>query len=195
MNDTTIPQSHITLYKTAFVIFYGVPSIARAPLPTPLSNRSNLSNWTNNQIVQPSARPKSHILRRRHPRSIRNLGLHVRNHAQQILNHFVPRLAPGVLDLLHLLLGVLAGVLFRLLVAARVLFYSIVSPSISWCACYERRCVVIERVLVGLGSGWGVIGEGHLLLEFLELVIFLLAVVFYFLLRFVLGVFDALRSV
>ena len=42
----------------------------------------------------------------------------------------------------------------------------------------------------------GTYGMGeHLLLELLELVIFLLPVVFYLFLRFVLGVLDTLRSV
>lgn len=42
----------------------------------------------------------------------------------------------------------------------------------------------------------GMCGMGeHLLLELLELVIFLLPVVFYLFLRFVLGVFDTLRAV
>ena len=46
-------------------------------------------------------------------------------------------------------------------------------------------------------SGHGVEGEkaGNLLFEFFELVLFLLAVIFYFFLRFGSGVFDALGSV
>ena len=39
---------------------------------------------------------------------------------------------------------------------------------------------------------WGVDGKVHLLLEFFELVVFLLAIFFYLFLRFGSGVFDAL---
>lgn len=47
--------------------------------------------------------------------------LHLRNHPQQIINNLIPRFAPRVLDGLHLLLCVLAGILLGLLVAACVL--------------------------------------------------------------------------
>lgn len=90
----------------------------------------------------------------RRSNSIRHLGLHIRNHAQQILNDLVPSLVPRLLDPLQLLVRIFAGIFFRFLVAA---------------------CV--------------------LLLEFLELVIFFLPVVFNLFLCFVLGVFDTLRSV
>lgn len=55
----------------------------------------------------------------------------------------------------------------------------------------------VDQLLCLLEPRWpregGVCGLGeHLLLKFLELVIFLLSVVFYLFLRFILGVFDAL---
>ncbi len=57
----------------------------------------------------------------RRSNSIRDLRLHIRNHAQQILNDLIPRLAPCLLDLFHLLVCIFTGVFFCFLVAACVL--------------------------------------------------------------------------
>jgi len=52
---------------------------------------------------------------------IGDLRLHLRNHRQQIIDNLISRFAPRVLDGLHLLLCVLAGILLGFLVAACVL--------------------------------------------------------------------------
>lgn len=53
--------------------------------------------------------------------SVRDLRLHLRDHPQQIIDNLISRFAPRVLDGLHLLLCVLAGILLGFLVAACVL--------------------------------------------------------------------------
>ena len=63
--------------------------------------------------------PPSSFRRRNHP--IRDLRLHIRNHPQQILYHFVSRLASRLLNLSHLPVSVFTCIFFRLFVAACML--------------------------------------------------------------------------
>ncbi len=122
----------------------------------------------------PSSKRPS-LRRRTHP--IRHLRLHLRNQPQQILHDFIPRPASSLLDRLQLLLGIFARVFFGFFVAARMLLF------------VPRSVLLIEKGKVG--GGWG----KNLLLEFFEFVVFLFAVVFYFFLGFVFGVFYALGAV
>lgn len=121
----------------------------------------------------PSSKHPS-LRRRTHP--IRHLRLHLRNQPQQILHDFIPRPASSFLDRLQLLLGIFARVFFGFFVAARMLLF------------VRRSVLLFEKGKVGGGGG-------NLLLEFFELVVFLLAVVFDFCLGFVFGVFYALGAV